>query len=204
MRRGSNTLLPVRVLPLLNLYPSFSRGTAIFKIPPRAERCSPFLGHTQLAHQEEFGLRVSRWIWLWGWRPRDPCLPHRRASIRPVSLQVPGRSAGRVRHGLNVLMSPGQLVGSSGKGWKAAWGGAWHLVRAEVAAGGVSVTQSLASERLAVLWGWVRMCPGLRYFFCLAVTPAGGGEDEKCLQLENERGLGKLVSCPLDNLNWSC
>lgn len=143
-------------------------------------------------------------IWLWGWRPRDPCLPHRRASTRPVSLQVLGPSAGRVRHGLNVLMSPGQLVGSSGKGWKAAWGGAWHLVRAEVAAGGVSVTQSLASEQLAVLWGRVRMCPGLRYFFCLAVTPAGGGEDEKCLQLENESGLGKLVSCPLDNLNWSC
>lgn len=131
MGRGSNTLLPVRVQPLLNLYPSFSRGTAILKIPPRAEHCSPFLGHTQLAHQEESGLRAGRGIWLWGWRPRPmpsppPCIDqahvpmgaraqHRSRKARAEGADVSGAARRAFGQGVEGCLR-GSMASGQGRG----------------------------------------------------------------------------------------
>lgn len=60
----------------------------------------------------------------------------------------------------------------SGASW---WGRGDHS--------GVLAMQSLASEKLAALRGHVSDSLGLCYFFCLAVTPAGGGGNANYLQL---------------------
>ena len=63
-------------------------------------------------------------------------------------------------------------AGRSGASW---WGRGGH--------GGVSAMQNLASEKLAALRGQVSGSLGLCYFFCFAVTPAGGGGNANYLQL---------------------